>query len=78
MWQGTADWQEPLNQIRRAYENHEDIGAGVVLTMARDFSEDFKKSKELLAKDLSIPIRLLSKNDVVDLFMKQLPDLVPE
>ena len=78
MWHGTADWQEPLNQIRRAYENHEDIGAGVVLTMARDFSEDFKKSKELLAKDLSIPIRLLNKNDDVDLFMKQLPDLVPE
>ena len=81
MWEGTAVWQHPLDQIRRAYEahetddNYETIGAGVVLTMAKDFEEDFKAKKEDLEKELSIPIRLLGSKEVVDLFMKHLPDL---
>ena len=82
MWEGTAVWQHPLDQIRWAYKAHETddtyetIGAGVVLAMVKDFDEDFKAKKECLEKELSIPILLLSSKEVVDLFMKHLPDLM--
>ena len=82
MWEGTAVWQHPLKQIQWAYKAHETddtyetIGAGVVLAMVEDFDEDFKTKKECLEKELSIPILLLSSKEVVDLFMKHLPDLM--
>ena len=76
MWEGTAASYLPLDQIRRAHENHEKIGAGVILTMAEDFEEDFKEKKKCLEKELSIPIDLLGRKKVVDLFMKHLPDLI--
>ena len=82
MWEGTAVWQHPLDQIRRAYKAHETddtyetIGAGVVLAMVEDFDEAFKAKKERLEKELSIPIHLLDKAKVINLFMEYLPDLV--
>ena len=82
MWEGTAVWQHPLDQIRRAYEAHETddtyetISAGVVLAMVERFDEAFKAKKECLEKELSIPIHLLGRKEVVNLFMKHLPDLV--
>ena len=44
--------------------------------MAEDFEEDFKEKKKCLEKELSIPIALLSRKKVVNLFMKHLPDLI--
>ena len=76
MWEGTVASHVPLDQIRCAHENYEKIGAGVVLTMAEDFAADFMDRKEALERELSIPIHLLSSKEVVDLFMKHLPDLV--
>ena len=75
MFRGTVASLDPLDQIRRAHENYEKISAGVVLTMAEDFAEDFMARKEALERELSIPIHLLSSKEVVDLFMKHLPDL---
>ena len=75
MFRGTVASLDPLDQIRCAHENYEKIGAGVVLTMAENFAEDFMARKEALERELSIPIHLLSSKEVVDLFMKHLPDL---
>ena len=75
MWEGTAAWHHPLDQIRRAHENYPAIGAGVVLTMVDNFEKDFIDKKDCLEKELSIPIHLLGRKEVVDLFMKHLPDL---
>ena len=76
MFRGTVASLDPLDQIRCAHENYEKIGAGVVLTMAENFAEDFMARKEALERELSIPILLLSSKEVVNLFMKHLPDLV--
>ena len=76
MFRGTVASLDPLDQIRCAHENYEKIGAGVVLTMAENFAEDFRARKEALERELSIPIHLLSSKEVVDLFLKHLPDLV--
>ena len=78
MWKGTAEWQRPLDQIRCAHENHGAIGAGVVLAMVDNFDDDFKACKEYLEKELKIPIQLMSKADIVNLFMTHLPDLAGE
>ena len=76
MFRGTVASLDPLDQIRRAHENYEGIDEGVILTMAEDFEEDFEARREDLERELSIPIHLLSSKEVVDLFMKHLPDLV--
>ena len=75
MFRDTAASLDPLDQIRRAHGNYEGIDEGIVLTMAEDFEEDFMAKREDLEKELSIPIHLLSSKEVVDLFMKHLPDL---
>ena len=82
MWEGTAVSQHPLDQIERAYKAHETddtrepISAGIVLSMVDDFEKDFIDKKKLLEKKLLIPIHLLGSKEVVDLFMKHLPDLM--
>ena len=76
MFRDTAASLDPLDQIRRAHGNYEGIDEGIVLTMAEDFEEDFMARREDLEKELSIPIHLLSSKEVVDLFMKHLPDFV--
>lgn len=76
MWEGMVSNPDPLDQIRLAHESYEQISAGVVWTLADDFDENFKVRAEDLETELSIPIRLLGKDEVVDLFMKHLPDLL--
>ena len=80
MWEGTATWHQPLDQIRRAYESYEDpkISAGVVLAMVNNFEKDFEEARDRLETELEIPIRLMHKEDVVNLFMEHLPDLAGE
>ena len=76
MWEGTATWSQPLEQIRTAHASYDAIGAGVVMAMVEDFDDEFRANRDRLEAELSIPVHLIGTSEIVDLFMEHLPDLL--
>jgi len=76
MWKGEARDLRPLNQIEDAYDNHVNISAGVVIMMQDSLSDDFKKKKIELEKKLHIPIEIIDKKRLIDIFLKYIPEIV--
>ena len=75
MWRGKASWLRPLEQIEDAYNNYDNISAGVIIWMVDSISEDFKKKRAELEKKLKIPILTVDKTKLMDIFIQYFPEL---
>ncbi len=81
MWEGQADWTRPLEQIEEAYNNYEEVSAGVVIMTSESFSKGFEEKKTELEKKLNIPIVLIDKRMLANVLLKYFPEFaenVPE
>ena len=76
MWEGEARWLRPLEQIKEAYNNYEEISAGVIITTSESFSTDFEKKKTEFEKELNIPIVMIDKRWLANVFLKYFPEFV--
>ncbi len=76
MWEGEANWERPLNQIKKAYNNYENISAGVIITTSDSVSKDFEKRRIELEKELNIPIIVIDKRKLTNVFLKYLPEFI--
>lgn len=76
MWEGEADLKRPLDQIKEAYDNYENISAGVIITTSESISEDFEKQRRKLEGQLNIPIRIIDKMELTKIFLKYLPEFI--
>lgn len=76
MWDGDADWERPLEQIRRAVDSYEGITSGVILSTAERATKRFDAARVKLQKELGVPVRLLLRRELIQLFIKHLPGLV--
>lgn len=76
MWEGETDWERPLKQIKKAYNNYENISAGVIITTSDTFSENFEASRRDLEKKLDIPIVIIDKRKLINLLLKYLPEFI--
>lgn len=63
-----ADLQ-PIDQLRRAHEHHK-IHAGVVLTTAREVSEEFEAKARELSDELGMDVQIWKREDFVRLLMR--------
>ncbi|WP_437334449.1 restriction endonuclease [Sorangium sp. So ce394] len=69
--QGTEDDTTALSQIEQAREYHK-VDAGVVVTTAEQMSEAFRARREALEEELGIDIRLVDRDEFVELEMAHL------
>ena len=76
MWAGKASWIRPLEQIKEAYNNYEEVSAGVVITTAESISKDFEKKKTKFEEELSIPIVMIDKRKLANIFLRYFPEFV--
>ena len=76
MWKGEAHDLRPLNQIEEAYDNHLNIVAGVVIMMQDSSSDNFEKKRKELEQKLHIPIVIIDKKSLIDIFLKYFPEIV--
>ncbi len=76
MWFGEISALDPLEQIELAYNSHEKIDSGIVITMGTYMSEEYKKREKELSKKLLIPIHTFLKDETLGLFLKYMPDLL--
>jgi len=78
MWTGQP-WDElnrAIEQVRQAYGWYEGITSGIILTLLDELAESTQARVADVAADLHIPIRVLVKRDVAQLFMQHLPTLL--
>ena len=69
-----VEWsKQSLAQLREA-RDHWGIHAGVVLTTAPDFTETFETARAELEDDLRIPIRVILREEFVDMVLTNLVD----
>lgn len=76
MWEGETDWERPLKQIKKASNNYENISAGVIITTAESISKDFEENKSKLEGELNIPIMIIDKRKLTNVFLKYLPEFI--
>lgn len=75
MWSWDADWTRPLDQIHQAHGAYEGITAGVILSTSERVSDRFEHARVNLETELRIPIRVLLREELVRLFLSNLPRL---
>jgi len=78
MWEGKASWIRPLEQIKEACNSYEEVSAGVVITTSESFSKDFEKKKTEFEKELNIPIVVIDKRRLANVFIKYFPEFVED
>jgi len=76
MWEWDANWTRPLEQIRQAYEAHEHITGGVILSTSERVTDGFEERRQALEEELHIPIRVILRQELLGLFIEKLPHLV--
>jgi hypothetical protein len=69
--EGTEDDTKALSQIKQAREYHK-VDAGVVVTTAELMSETFQVRREELEEELGIDIRVVDRDEFVELVMAHL------
>jgi Restriction endonuclease len=69
--EGMEDDAKPLSQIKQAREYHK-VDAGVVVTTAEQMSETFQARREALEEELGIDIRVVVRDEFVELVMAHL------
>jgi hypothetical protein len=69
--EGTQDDTKALSQIKQAREYHK-VDAGVVVTTAEQISEGFLARREALEEELGIDIRVVDRDEFVELVMAHL------
>jgi predicted Mrr-cat superfamily restriction endonuclease len=75
MWEKTIEDMRPLEQIAQATNDYEFIACGIILTTAEAESNDFQKRREILRRDIGIPIEIIFKDKLFDLFLRYLPEI---
>lgn len=71
MYDGIADDVRSLDQIREARDAHR-VDAGVVVTTATEVSDAYEKRREQLEAELGIDIRVVARDELLDLVMRNL------
>lgn len=69
MWEGEGDWRRPLDQIAEAYEHHEKVTAGLIISTAWKMSPGFEKDREKLESKIGIPIKVVCLPELLGLIM---------
>lgn len=69
------DLTAALEQLKRAYLYYPEITSGVVITTLEGIGGRSTLESESLSKELGIPIRIVSRDDLLDLFLRHLPDM---
>jgi hypothetical protein len=75
MWSWDADWTRPLDQIRQAHAAYEGITGGVILSTSERVTEHFEAERRAIETELRIPVRVVLRDELVDLFVANLPRL---
>ena len=73
MWEGHANIEEPLKQIKKAYESYPGITSGVILTTAKDI-DNLEEEVEKMESEIKIPIRVIYGTELMRMFLKYLSD----
>ena len=71
LYEGVQDSTKALSQIKQAREHHR-VDAGVVVTTAEQVSEAFLAKREALEEELGIDIRVVDRDELVELVMAHL------
>lgn len=69
------DLTAALEQLKRAYLYYPEITSGVVITTLEGIGGRSTLESESLSKELGIPIRIVSRDDLLDLFLRHLPEM---
>jgi hypothetical protein len=75
MWSWDAGWTRPLEQIKQAYGAYEGITGGIILSTSEGVTHEFEERRLELEAELRIPIRVILRDELVQLFVANLPRL---
>ena len=68
------DQTAALEQLKRAYLSYPKITSAVVITTLKDTGGRSTLGGESLSKELGIPVRIALRDDLLDLFLRHLPE----
>ncbi len=69
------DLTEPLEQLERAYLHYPEITSAVIITTLERVGSRATRSVEKLGEELGIPVRIVLRDDLLDLFLRHLPEM---
>jgi len=76
MWGGPADDLRAVEQLQQAFEAYPDISGCVLLTTATSATDRFRLACRNLQTGVGIPVKVLLRDETLDLFIEHLPGLV--
>jgi len=76
MWEHEAYSLVPFEQIREAVENYPNVTSGVVLTTTHGSGAEFDEARERTEQELGIPLRVIHREELLQLFLRHLPDML--
>lgn len=75
MWEGEGKLDRPIEQIRQACLNYDAITSAAIFTTLDAVDESSEHHIKQLSKELGIPVKLLLKDEVLELFLQHLPEM---
>src|SRR5205807_830066 len=78
MWQGIAVDEQPLRQIRAAWEAWPGLTSGVVITTAEVVAPSFAEAANRVKGDLGIPVTIVLRAHLMRLFLTHLVAIVED
>lgn len=69
------DLNEALEQVKRAHLHYSGVTSAVIITTLKDIGDQARHDKEILSEELGIPIQVVLRDDLLDLFLRHLPEM---
>ena len=69
------DLTATLEQLKRAYLCYPEIISAVLITTLEDTGGRSTLGSESLSKELGIPVRIVLRDDLLNLFLRHLPEM---
>lgn len=69
------DLSRPIEQIREAYRYYPEITSAALITTLDGLTDGSRRTVEELSEDLGIPVRVVLKDDLLELILRHIPDM---
>lgn len=69
------DLAGPIEQVKRAYLHYPEITSAVIITTLERVGSRAARDVERLGEELGVPVRVVLRDDLLDLFLRHLPEM---
>lgn len=70
-----ADLSHPIEQVREAHRSYPEITSAAIITTLDGITDGSQRAVEELSEDLGIPVRVVLKDDLLELILRHISDM---